>query len=1250
MQSERAGAPKRKAKRVAKPSASVVGISGSGKASSGVRSGGAVGSGVAKGAKKAAPASKPVSRKQAKQAERGFYKAAAQLDKQVTMRSDAPKTPKAAKALRDSRDVSAQRRAQKKQPDGMRQYMGPNAPYREGEDLKPGALSQDNMFAAARKVAGATTAAEHFVGDTLGASKALRAVDKGASGAIPAVLKNSPLGVIATRLPFGAGDHFKKMGNNVYSDAKATVGGLAGTVGQTASTALLTPKDLPKTVKGIAKESAVQSYEMVRHPIKSSGEHPVQFGLTVAPAAKALDVGLGSAARGFKPPAPIGTRPIPGTAHEAVVLGKRGFVAGKRQKRKARIVKEKIEGKPAKKSGDGWQRKDAKLPKDAKPTKVASRTDSDNVGAEGAGWRGLDWPETRPAKKSVDKWQERPAKPPKPPKGVKRPKTKPYLTKPEPVAPTRRGRAKAKAKSPGKTIAQAGPVRVVRNMGRAATNAKALRGKDLPGIPLSDLEISRLGNYEFGYQTRELLSAKHEAGKAAEREADSKGLKGDERSAFVTNAIEEVGKKMQDALAGELTARYGANRAPLLTRERLDELKVEKVDARSTATSADAAVRKASDDLQRVVENVKVRRTPDNAARVSKPIQRTAKEVRAAEAQVNRAERALGSAREQVGVAKAKAERSGPVRLAPLAEGMAGPLEPRPLRNLRVAKRRVDEAATKVEEAKANRQTVVQRAARIRSNLEGLSPAQQRPLREAQTALDNAMAKAEQAGKAAVDAKTRHWDYRSQRPHSLLGPADDTGKLYGTYADARLVADRQPGFSAVPVGDQYGVIPTVLKDTLEQHRRVGKSPATVAVVMRKGRGATTKGVIATKPVRYLLGNAGEGGIRAAIAGATPAHYMFWQNVMERANKIQPGIQSKVEHRVGVGVGQAGGLHEMHQMFEKTWAELADESKRIQPGSASHTAMHVASKGGELFPAKQLIDIMNKSADFVLGTANHPIELAIHRSLAGKKTAEMFGYDAQKAAEALVKDFNGSGSYTHHIAKYNAMEAGQYTNYGPAMREALLHWIPFMPWRLSATKYLASLPSRHPATTIALANTAQGGKQWVKDHPEANFAINQYTGPFGVYGNFVRGTAGTIAPQFMGPLTIASRGVTTFGSPIRDGNDKPIGGGKALGIALAELLKTNNPYLNLIDGSTGAAARYLYSRDPGSIGEINRKRWQPGWAPPEKPVKVELPPGVSQAEFDALVKAAESDAKANKISQAEIDYYTKLAEQEAKSAR
>jgi hypothetical protein len=1168
---------------------------------------------------KAAPKPKPVTQKQAVKAERAYWKTAAAVDQAFSGRSAPPKNPKAAKSVRDSRDVSAQREAQKRLPDGKRQYIGANSPYSEVPDFESGHRASKALWAAARGVAKGTTAAEHFVGDTLGANKALHVVDKGASGAIPAVIKNNPLGVVATHVPFGIGDHVQKMANNAYPDAKATVGGLAGTVGHVASTALLTPTDLPKTVKKVAEESVDQSYQMVRHPIKSSGEHPIQFGLTVAPAFKALDLAGGAASRGFKPPAPIGTRPIPGTAHEAVVLGKRGLVAGKRQKRAARKVRERIEGKPAKRSGDSWQRQDAK-----------------------------------------------------PPKGVKRPETKPYLSKPEPAAATRLGRVKAKAQHPVQTVAESGPVRVARNIGRAGSNAKQLRGKNLPGIPLSDLEISRLGNYEFGYQSRQMLSAKHEAGKAAEKEADSKGLKGQDRTEFVTKAIEDAGKATEAALAGELAGRYGANRAPLLTKDTLNRLETAKGDTASKAVTAGAAVTKATEKLQKAVDDVKVRRTPDNAARVSKPVQRTGKEMRTAAAKANRAERALLSAREGLGVAKAKAKQSGPVRLAPIkpeigpvrfrpasnvpafaerlteSPGIAGPLEPRPMRNLRMAQRRVDEAASKVDNARTNRVTVLKRAARVRSNLEGLSPAQARPVLEAQAALETATAKAGEAVSTAASAKAAHWDYRGRRPHSLLGQAHDAGQLHTTYADARLVAERQPGFSVVPVGDKYGVIPTALKDTLDQHRRVGKSPATLAVAMRKGRGATTKGVIATKPVRYLLGNALEGGGRAAIAGATPAHYRFWQDVMDRANKLQPGIQSKIEHRVGVGVGQAGGLNEMHQMFEKTWAELADESKRIQPGSASHTAMHMASKGGELFPAKQLIDVMNKSSDFVLGTANHPIELAIHRSLAGKKAREMFGRDPQKAAEALVKDFRGSGSYTHHIAKHNAMEAGQYTNYGPAMREALLHWIPFMPWRLSAAKYLASLPARHPLTTIGLANTSKSGKQWVKDHPEANFAINQYTGPFGVYGNFVRGTAGTVGPQFMGPLTIASRGVTSFGSPIRDGNGKPIGGGKALGIALAEFLKTNNPYLNLVDGSTGASAKYLYSRDPGSIAEINRRRWQPGWAPPEKGTKVVLPPGVSQAEYDALLKAAESEAKNNAISQSEIDYYTKLANEAAKS--
>lgn len=290
---------------------------------------------------------RPVSRSQAKQAERGFYKAAAQLDKQVTMRSDAPKTPKAAKSLRDSRDVSAQRRAQKKQPDGMRQYMGPKAPYRLGDDLKPGLLSSDNRLAAARKIVDAENAAVRAFKSVPGAKaaggfvasggkKALAGADAVGGFAVPAVIgagQATPLGDAAGKASKAAGGpDFDKIKKNAWPSTRELIVTTPTSVGMTVNEALFgdpkkAAKDLVEPVKTIAK-----------HPVRQLENDPAGT-LAVAGGLRVPFLAAGKVARGAGlQTLEGGVRKLPGSAYAEPVNRSRGVVRNAAQATRAKAT------------------------------------------------------------------------------------------------------------------------------------------------------------------------------------------------------------------------------------------------------------------------------------------------------------------------------------------------------------------------------------------------------------------------------------------------------------------------------------------------------------------------------------------------------------------------------------------------------------------------------------------------------------------------------------------------------------------------------------------------------------------------------------------------------------------------------------------------------------------------------------------------------------------------------------------------
>jgi hypothetical protein len=138
--------------------------------------------------------------------------------------------------------------------------------------------------------------------------------------------------------------------------------------------------------------------------------------------------------------------------------------------------------------------------------------------------------------------------------------------------------------------------------------------------------------------------------------------------------------------------------------------------------------------------------------------------------------------------------------------------------------------------------------------------------------------------------------------------------------------------------------------------------------------------------------------------------------------------------------------------------------------------------------------------------------------------------------------------------------GKYNNFGPLLREAIVHWTPFIPWTLNAVRFLTSvLPRDHPVLTALIADVDVATEEWRKAHRlslrdknqlpffdmggypinkgESVLRIGHYT-PFGVAVDPTGGLASMVLPQFTGAYGALKYGVDWKGQPLRHKDGSP----------------------------------------------------------------------------------------------------------------
>jgi hypothetical protein len=441
------------------------------------------------------------------------------------------------------------------------------------------------------------------------------------------------------------------------------------------------------------------------------------------------------------------------------------------------------------------------------------------------------------------------------------------------------------------------------------------------------------------------------------------------------------------------------------------------------------------------------------------------------------------------------------------------------------------------------------------------------------------------------------------------------GVLHGSRAEAQHVADRlnarpasirTPAKEQVPLeftvheaGGKFGVVPKVAKARLTKHHVVGTSPATMAKVMRRSRGAFTNAVLPLSP-KWLAGQGIEAGIRSVVAGAGPMDLMRFGKVVKKLNAVKPGAGDELKMRVTGGhfdlTGPARDFAD-----GKSLADEFRDTSLARPAAA-------VTKAGSVHPAKAVRTGWAHYTRAVLGGVNGVIEQTARRAMAGQaiKNSPLIEHHMIGLTDKAIADAaHGLKGTENQAALGSAVDRmyGKYQKFSPDKRSLLLHWTPFLPWYLNVATFLTKvLPIDHPVQTALLADINAAEEDWRRSHDLSLLGANHvpdfllgsvpkdggslrvahYT-PFGV-GSDVTGAVGSLAlPQVTGPM-LNMLGIDWKGDPLAHGgaHGKPFNQGEKLIRALTTAAEEQFPGVSQAGAISGVTPRLVDKKDPGSI--------------------------------------------------------------------
>jgi hypothetical protein len=581
-------------------------------------------------------------------------------------------------------------------------------------------------------------------------------------------------------------------------------------------------------------------------------------------------------------------------------------------------------------------------------------------------------------------------------------------------------------------------------------------------------------------------------------------------------------------------------------------------------------------------------------------------------------------------------------------------------RGVTVAANKLQEATGRVTAAREAVRALDREIAAETQRIKGVPPAEHTALvraidTRAQTRAELAVARAEAEGARATHIAVK----QAMRTAHLTDDAPE-GRLFEHQADARLVARKlnetetpiatggkspvrlvvhEPGpgrpvsvarsknteplvFTVRKVGDKYAVLPKVARDRMYpsgeagaklSHQSVGSSPSTMAKVMRRSRGAFTAAVLPFS-LKWLGGQAAEGGVRSLVAGAGPLDWVRTGKVVKKMNAHEPGSGDAYMTRL------TGGQFEMTAAARDfaTGKSLAEEFK----GTALNQPAAAATMVGHAPPVRAIRAGFRGYSRVVIGAVNGAIEHNARRAMAGHaiKHSPLMEHRILGLMDAAITDAaRGLRETPAQIETGRSIDKmyGKYSKQSPEMRSLLMHWTPFLPWFINSAYFLAvHMPKDHPVQTALLADINMATEDWRKTHDlslrQANhvplWMMGGYPKPGGGYYNLghyfptgaaaqiASSTGGLVLPQMIGPIENL-KGIDWKGKRLQDSHGNEFTQTQAGIRALVTAGEGQIPGVRQAGALTGVTPRYVDRKAPEDVpgaGEVLKKMLP--WAP------------------------------------------------------
>jgi hypothetical protein len=386
------------------------------------------------------------------------------------------------------------------------------------------------------------------------------------------------------------------------------------------------------------------------------------------------------------------------------------------------------------------------------------------------------------------------------------------------------------------------------------------------------------------------------------------------------------------------------------------------------------------------------------------------------------------------------------------------------------------------------------------------------------------------------------------------------------------------------------LVPKTLIDQLEKHLR----PAGELERMLQMLNKPFRMAVLPQP-RWLTGNfvepylirlptVGSGlvnipGLALDIAAATKA-----VRRMERSGNprlVALAKQIRAQHFGGLFIGGRGASNKRTRDEFETYGRLVAKFPAVeQMGDIGSTILKYG-----LMPLDAYFKI-NRA--FIEG----PAQRAAFGKQLRRDMQEFTGnwFETVRLGHEAIDEVNRGLLHTHTQERFMRMQhelLGQYEGYGPRTRALIQGPMPFLPWALSAARFVYwTMPVHHTALTALLVKTQDAmAKAWADEHadtPPGSLRLDprnksggyvpfsRYT-PYGLTGPIVEGdTQGltdTVLPQLSGAVA-ALGGNDPFNrqlkvAPSPENPTGKAGGGQKAGIAAYGLAEALVPYLSTV---------------------------------------------------------------------------------------